>query len=327
MATYFSPPNVISFPAVVENPQGRLTLTTAVPVLTGAVATSATVLYTPYVGNLIPIWNGSAFQVRTFTELTNTLANSATGNAGPAPGAASKNYDLFVWDNGGTLTLTRGAVWNSDTVRSSATENDLQRVQGKLVNLNAITNGPAVGYGLYVGTVRTDAGGATVSWALGGSGAGGTPATINVWNMYNRAQVNCQVMDSNAAWSYATATPRSADNSTGNRISMVRGLNEDGVEANYSCRLTTAAVLNALGLISIGLDVTNSLVNGGTAGLYISPIAAGESGQMFSRYIGANPGLGFHFLQAIEQGDGNANSFGGVTGGIQYMALTATMQA
>ena len=297
--------NAIGTMSPVVPPGGRLTLTTATPVQTATVATAANVLYTPYINNYIPIWNGSVWVPTVFTELTNVLANSSVGNAGPAAGAASKNYDLFVWNNSGTLYLTRGAAWFSDTARSTATENDLQRVQGVLCNLNAITNGPAAGYGIYVGTVRTDAGGATVSWALGGVSAGGTPATLNVWNMHNRVSTQAIVRDSTASWTYTSATPQAANASNNNRVSLIRGLNDEPVDASYQCRFTTAAAANAFGSIGLGLDATNAFA--ANQGLLIDVLAAGQTGASMIVNPGlASPliGLGFHFIQACENSDG-----------------------
>lgn len=295
-------------------PEGRLTLTSGTPVLTGAVATAATVYYTPYLGNQIPIWDGTKWVNSPFTELSNILANSATGNAGPAAGAASKNYDLFVSVIAGVLTLTRGGAWNSDTVRSATTENDLQRVGGFLCNLNNITNGPLAGFGLYVGTIRTDAGGATVSWALGGSAAGGTPATINLWNAYNRNKYVAAVSDSNGSWSYTAATIRASDNNNGNRISMIRGLDIESVEATFSQRIRTAAAAGGYGIISIGLDSTSaaSTQPSGNAAISLNVLAAGQEDSTAVASYDALPGLGFHYLQAQELGDGvNATTFNG----------------
>jgi hypothetical protein len=92
-------------------PQGRLTLTTGAPVMTANVASAATLYYSPYTGNLIPIWDGSNFVPNTFAELSNILTNSATGKAGPAVAGAYQNIDAFVWDDAGTVRLTRGPKW------------------------------------------------------------------------------------------------------------------------------------------------------------------------------------------------------------------------
>lgn len=309
----------------VLQPQGRLTLTTNVPVLIATVATSANVLYTPYLGNLVPIWDGVQFKPQIFTELTNVLANSATGNAGPAAAVAAKNYDLFLWQSGGPNFLTRGGAWNSDTVRSATTENDLQRVNGVLCNLNAITNGPAAGYGTYVGTVRTDAGGATVSWSVGASAAGGTAATLNLWNMYNRVDVRPVVIDSNTSWSYTTATVRALDNSNGNRISFVRGLAEDSIEAMLMTRIQTVAAVNSFGFIGIGLNVTNGFTQ--QQAIVLNALAAGDTSVSISaKFIGSNPAvvaIGFNFLQATEQGDGtNASTIYGTP----YMSFSGAFK-
>jgi hypothetical protein len=151
--------------------------------MTATQASATSIIYTPYSGNQIPIYDGvSTFSSLTFAELTNNTTQSSTGNAGPAAVANNKNYDLFVWSNAGVATLTRGAAWNSDTSRSSTTENDLTRVNGVWVNLNAITNGPTASKGTYVGTVRSD-GSSQINYVLGGTGANGVAALLGVWKM------------------------------------------------------------------------------------------------------------------------------------------------
>lgn len=90
---------------------GRLYLTSGTPVTTTTVSGSTNVYFGPFNGNQIPLWNGTLFVPTTFAELTNVLANSSTGNAGPFGAAANAVYDLFVWSNSGTPTLTRGDYW------------------------------------------------------------------------------------------------------------------------------------------------------------------------------------------------------------------------
>lgn len=285
-------------------PGGRITPTTATPVLSSAASAVASVFYTPYLNNYIPIWNGTVWVPTTFSELTNTLANSAVGNAGPAAGAASKNYDLFVWSSGGTLYLTRGAAWNSDTARSATTENDLQRIQGVLCNFNAITNGPAAGYGTYVGTIRTDSGGATVTVTFATTGAGGSLGSMGVWNMYNRVEHRVLVASTTASYTYSSSTIRAAEASNAMRVNVIRGLNEQPIYAKYHCTQTLAAVSGTFGLIGVGLDVTNAI--SGSRGQLNSQAAVAVSGTPSSFYDNY-PGLGFHFLQAVEGADNTNN--------------------
>ena len=100
-------------------PQGRLTLVTATSVMTSDQSGKTTIYYTPYNGDLVPIYNGTTLLATPFTELSNVTTESSTGNAGPAAVANNSNYDLFVWNNGSTVTLTRGPPWTSDTSRGS----------------------------------------------------------------------------------------------------------------------------------------------------------------------------------------------------------------
>ncbi|TAJ37845.1 MAG: hypothetical protein EPO55_17530 [Reyranella sp.] len=89
-------------------PQGRLTLVSGEPVMTANQTGQASVFYTPYVGANVPIHDGSAFVPTPFTERSNDLTQGSTGKAGPAPAGPYQVIDLFVWNDSGTLRLTRG---------------------------------------------------------------------------------------------------------------------------------------------------------------------------------------------------------------------------
>jgi hypothetical protein len=92
-------------------PEGRLTLTSGTPVLTSTVSGATSSLYTPSTGAFIPLYNGSSYEATQFSELSNVLANAVVGNAGPFAAAANAVYDMYVWSNGGTVTLTRSDLW------------------------------------------------------------------------------------------------------------------------------------------------------------------------------------------------------------------------
>jgi hypothetical protein len=274
------------------SPTGRLTLTSGSPVMTTNQIGQSTIYYTPYTGNQFPVWNGiSAFAMATFAELSNNTTNSTTGSAGPAPVAANKNYDLFVWLNNGVPTLTRGAAWNSDTQRSATNENDLQRINGIPVNLNTIINGPAASLGTWVGTARSD-GNSQFNWTLGGVAAGGTAAILGVWNAYNRREVSGFIGDNTDTWTYTTPVWRAANASNAMRVSYVLGLQEDFVEADYLTLVANAsfAVVGA----SIGFDNTSAPSGRRIAITTQTNYQQGPSGDYSDR------SLGFHFMQAIE---------------------------
>ena len=88
---------------------GRLTLTSGTPVTTSDVTGAGTLYYTPYTSGQIALYSGSAWVVYTFTERSLSLTLTS-----------GKNYDVFLYDNSGTLTLELSAAWTNDTTRADA---------------------------------------------------------------------------------------------------------------------------------------------------------------------------------------------------------------
>src|ERR1051325_5536196 len=83
--------------------QARLTLTTAVPVTTSDVTGAGTIYLTPYKGNQIWLYDGSAqWNLFNLTEIS--LALTLT---------SGKPYDIFCFDSSGTPTL-ESLVWTND---------------------------------------------------------------------------------------------------------------------------------------------------------------------------------------------------------------------
>lgn len=278
-------------------PNGRLTLTTGVPVLASTVSGVTTVYYALYTGNLVPIYDGTNMVPTVFTELSNILGNSATGNAGPAAAASASNYDLFVWSNSGTVTLTRGPVWTDATTRAAGTA--LTRVNGVLLNNASITNGPAASRGTYVGTIRTDPGGAVISFVTGGSG---TRIVCNLWNMYNRVSFSGFFFDPTDSWAYSTTTWRQANAQTEARADFVCGQAEGSFDAVYN---GLGLTITSSGRVGVCLDATNTF--SGTVGLLSTVDAAISS--ISGGYRALAP-LGFHFVAAVEFGNTGCTFYG-----------------
>ncbi len=289
---------------ILTPPTGRLTLTTATPVLTATVSGAASIIYTPYIGAVLPIFDGTNLVPTAFTELSNSTTASSVGNAGPAAVANNSAYDLFVWNNAGVITLTRGPAWSSLTARSAGTA--LVRQNGILLNSVAITNGPGALRGTYVGTVASN-GTATIDYIFGAVSSGGTAARFGIWNCYNRVSTATNVTDSNGSYTYTSATIRQANASAGNQIAFLLGLAEDGVPASYSGSHQFAAAVSAALRYGLGLD--------NTAAFSLSPAFAGNPvalGFVESEAPSGtfSPGIGLHTISANEQGDGvNANTF------------------
>jgi len=282
----------------VAPPQGRLTLQSGAPVMTTSQSAKTAMIYTPYVGNLIPIYNGTNMVLTPFAELS--IATSDT-TKNPSPIGASKVNDWFVWNDGGTIRLSHGPDWTSDTVRSAGTL--LTTVNGIEVNSVAIANGPAASRGTYVGTTRSNAS-SQLDWILGGTASGGVAGFLGVWNAYNRVTVSAASIDNGVAYTYSSSAVRQARASAGNQISAVFGLAEDAAQLQYAGRVSVVANGGAA-VFGIGVDATTAFVGQGV--LAAGPTTTGIGATAV--YAGS-PMLGFHVFSANEQDDGtNPNNF------------------
>ncbi|MBI3273339.1 MAG: hypothetical protein HYZ53_30400, partial [Planctomycetes bacterium] len=134
--------------------EGRLTLTSGTPVTTADVTAAGTLFFTPYKGNRVALHDGSAWSVSTFTERSLSLTLTS-----------GKNYDVFLFDNAGTLTLELSAAWTNDTTRADA----LAVQDGVYVKSGATTR-------RYLGTLRASAANQTED----------SKTKRFVWNYYNR---------------------------------------------------------------------------------------------------------------------------------------------
>lgn len=285
----------------INPPGGRLTLTTAVPVMTSDVTAATTVYYTPYIHGNAHLYNGTSWAVHTFTELSQTLADSTKS---PAATSADNNYDMFLWDDAGTKRCTRGPAWTTATDRSASPHTSQNGVR---VNTNAITNGPGALKGLYVGTIRTNASNQVAFMPATAAAAGGGACQLYVWNMYNRVDLGAVSKDSTDSWVYTTATIRAANNNNNNRISVVAGLNEDYAFAEYQTYASTDTAGTEL-IAGIGLDSTTAF--SGSFGKTFNSLTIPVT--IRGAYHGLL-GLGHHFVQALEWSEatgGNTTWYG-----------------
>ena len=276
---------------------GRLTLATATPVTTSDQAGKTTIYFTPYNGDSLPIYDGTNMVQTTFAELSQATTDTTKS---PAAVTTDSNYDLFVWNDGGTIRLSRGPAWTSDTGRGTgAGTTELTTVKGVYVNANAIANGPAANKGTYVGSVRSN-GSSQIDWKLGSAASGGGAAFLGVWNMYNRVDVTTNSQDTDDSWTYQSTTPRSMNNSVGNRVSLVVGLDEDGIEVTQFTHVLSSATEGAA--VALGLDSTSSVASKSS-----KAAAASSAFEAVSVRYAGNPGIGFHYVQALEFCSGAVN--------------------
>lgn len=90
-------------------PGGRLTLESGVPVSTTDQTAKTTIYYTPYIHNIINLWDGANWAPTEFTETSLALGTITSG----------KPYDVFGYVSAGALVLELLA-WTNDTTRATA---------------------------------------------------------------------------------------------------------------------------------------------------------------------------------------------------------------
>ena len=245
--------------------EARLTLETGVALSTTNQTAKTTLYLTPYKGNRISVYSGTYWIIKS---LSADLSLSLSGYT------ANKNYDIWVYNNAGTLTLD-STVWTNDTTRATA----LTTQDGIYVKSGA------TGY-RYVGTIRI----------TGTTGQCEDSASKKyVWNYYNRIRRKMYVAESTVSWTYQTATWRSANNSTANRIEVVTGVAEEPI--NVRVLVSTNQTSAAYRAAGIGLDRTNG--NDALAS-YFSNGAGG--GSLSSTYYDT-PSAGYHYFQWTEIGE------------------------
>lgn len=281
---------------------GRLTLTSGTPVLSTSVTAATAVYYTPYNGNTVPIYDGTNVIPTSFSELTVTLGSNWATNS---------NYDVFIASDAGTIRACTGPAWTSGSARGTgAGTTQLSYTLGLLLNTatvtcrynNTTTFSVSAGRGTYVGSFRTGAAGQT-NFVYGASGTAGL---FGVWNNYNRVKVASTALESTVSWSYTSVTLRASNNTAIVRHSFISGLAEDSPFFAYSTRAFTTIGFNQ---ISMGIDWSSGA---GETQMISGSGGTGAQGFSSTTNYAYPPQLGFHYVQALEGGDGtNATTFYG----------------
>jgi hypothetical protein len=308
--------------ALLAPPQGRLTLTSGTPVMTSSVTGGTTVYYTAYVGEYVPIYNGTNMVMNAICA-ANTAGACEQSVVLGANWTLNTNYDFFDGFNGGAATLCSGPAWSSATARGTgAGTTELQQFNGVWTNKvsmtcrssNTTTFTCAVNSCTYLGSVRTTAAG-QVDFIFGTFAAGGGGSILNVWNQYNSVLVTTIVADS-TVYNYSSATVRAADASNNNRVTFLSGMANDAITATYSGLIVPAASTSAIPMIAIGLDSTTT-TDKRAAKQSETATSAAVSLTLTHSYA---PQLGSHFIQALEgelgavnsQFNTTANNYGGL---------------
>lgn len=192
-----------------------------------------------------------------------------------------------------TRRLTHGPAWTSLTAR---TANALSRTRGIWLNGAAITNGPALERGTYVGTTYNSTAN-QLAYRFGGVSQS---ARFNVWNTYNRVTVGTSIVDGTDSWFTVDGAWHMMNESAENRAEGVFGLQEESVDLTLTVMLSGSNT----GYSAISMDWQ---AGEGPALPSIFPSEA--SGILVSHHLNLPP-IGFHYWQALEASGGDTTFYG-----------------
>lgn len=191
----------------------RLTGASGVPVMTSDNASISTLYLTPYKGNRIALYDNSNGKWKLYSSGEITI--NISGRTANLP------FDIFLYDNAGTLTVAL-TNWASVSARTSS----ITLQDGVWVK----TSSPQQ---RYIGTVYAT-GATTTAWV---TQTDDTQGKAYIFNVDNRVPVVVRVRDTTNSWTYTTATWRQARASTNNQINIMVGLQE----ASLDCRVNAVA--------------------------------------------------------------------------------------
>jgi hypothetical protein len=274
--------------AAAEAGTSKVDLTASITAAIKPIGVSRTSVYfTPHNGNRVALYDGTRWRLYSFSEITLALGTLT----------ADRNYDVFLYDNAGTLTLELSAAWG--TVAGVQTRTDALALQdGVWVKSGATTR-------RYVGTIRTNSTTTTIMLWLPPSG---TRARLFVWSAYNQVDNHFTVVDETDSWTYSTSTWRSWNNSDENRVEYVVGL------AGAKVTLDFLAMGSGGGAFGVGLDSATAKPHD-----LIRYSAVTGVGAAVCPFCHASE-AGYHFLQLMEIRESGTFTIYGDAGTPDYIA-------
>jgi hypothetical protein len=257
--------------------QGRLTTESGVAISTGDRTAQSTLYFTPYSGNKIALYDGTRWGFHTFTERSLSISGLTS----------DKNYDVFLYNNAGTLTLELSDAWTDDTTRDDA----LTTQDGIYVKSGATTR-------RYLGTIRT----------TGTTTIEDSTTKRFVWNVRNRVSRRLQKTESTGSWTYASTTIRQANGNSANQVAVVCGLVESLISLQVGA--TVGSATTAVMFAGIGEDSTTALANECAAGNYPAYVSLQVCYGVSNNTLKKTVPLGYHYYTWLEACSGASTCTG-----------------
>ena len=273
--------------------QGRLTLTSGLAVTPADVAAATSIYWTPFVGNQIALYDGSAWQLLTFSELTLALGTMTAGIG----------YDVFAYINAGVVAIEKVA-WNSATARhASGTYASVHPLQDG-VKVKS-TNGTAIdATRRYLGAF----------YALTTTTTEDSAANRLLSNYYNLRCRPIRRLPTTDTWTYTTNTFRQANADGANQVAVFVGVAEVALQLSLEVLASNNGTGNTI-YVAFGEDSTTTPATGcrmtpkytfTVTGAYVAPAAM----------LVKNPAIGYHFYAWLEKATaGGSTTWRGDGGG------------
>jgi len=276
---------------------GRLSVSSSDPVPTTD-QSGDTLYYLPYKSSKIALWDTTdgAWGVE---DIGSSVSKDTTNLS------ADKNYDVFLYDDSGTLKLDYVA-WTDDTTRAT----DISRKNGVWVKGASGSQSP--GY-RYLGTVRT----------ISDSGIKFTDAEQKryVWNVDNRLPRFGANRDGTASWTYNNYWGwRGMNGGDADWIfKFVRGLDEEPIEAYLAIGVAGSGAASWT-YVAIGFDsYTTPDTTNNAHGTELATTTGGHQITVAYKRFASE---GYHTLYGMEStGGGTSILYGGAGTAIMSMTI------
>lgn len=246
--------------------QGRLSLTSGTAVTVADVTAAGTIYYVPYDGNQCAVYDGTSTWVTlTFTELS--VAATCT---------ASNMYDVFIYNNSGTLALET-LIWTNATTRATA-----------ITQQNGVD-------------VKT---GATTRRLLGSFYCTATNQTEDSFarrmlsNRYFCKWRPMRVQEATNSWTYTTAAYQQANAAATNQLDLVQTVRENKIHL-WVIAYSKNTMDNIVRAVSIGEDGTTPPT--GVGGMFVTvDVLANTFAEVNAEFIGFPSSVGRHYYPWLE---------------------------
>ena len=293
-------------------PQGYLTPTTGVPIIVADAVAATSIWYEPLYGFLFPFITSAGIYMRTITALELALNNPSH--------AANSLYDIYIFDDAGTLRIVSSPAWSNSGAGVSArgtgagTAELVRHATGLLTNAvqQTVRNGAntftmPVQTGTYLGTFLTAAAGTVTchrSW--------GQSRLWGIWNNFNRQPLFLKAGDSTASWNYQTNTIRPSNNAAANSLTVLAGLAEEWFNLEFGQQIGAGPNASSVVTVFNGIGWNSTTVMSGRRGRGGVALSGGAANiSAFFNVMAQHfqvPALGINVVTALETADNNTGS-------------------